>query len=121
MVPRVLDRRGSIDGQQYRDVLILLGELLAADLLGHVEVPEDASPSDDRNAQKRMHRRVVRWKPVGAGMGGQIRQPNRLGLPDNQAKDAVAVRRRSNPAIQLRIDPMRHEVLQEFSVRANYS
>src|SRR6185312_14645903 len=121
MVPRVLDGSGSTGRQQYRDVLVLIRELVATDLLSHVEVPEHTSPSDDRDAEKGMHRRVVRWKPVGAGVGSEIWQPNRLGLLDDQAKDAVPVRRSANPAPQLGVDPMRYEALQAFSVRADHS
>ena len=57
VMPHILDRGGGLSREQYRDVLVLLGEQLATGLLGQVEVSEDATPADDRDAEKRAHRR----------------------------------------------------------------
>ena len=49
-------------------------------------------------------------------MPREVGQPDGTGLADDQAEDAVAPRRRTDPGPKLRVDPVRDEALQEPAV-----
>ena len=49
-------------------------------------------------------------------MLAQIGQPDRLGLPEHEAKDAVAARRGANPCRQVGVDPVSSEMLEQLPV-----
>ena len=61
--PSVLDRDRRLRGEQRDDFLVVLGEVLAARLLGQVEVAVGDPAQQDRHAEKRVHRRMVRREP----------------------------------------------------------
>ena len=50
-------------------------------------------------------------------MLGQIRQPDRFGLSNHEAKDAMATRRRADSGRQLGVDAVGREVLERPPVR----
>src|SRR5690348_2077492 len=50
-------------------------------------------------------------------MLGQVRQANRLGLSDDEAKNAVTTRRRADPGRHFRVDPVGRELLEHSPVR----
>ena len=54
-------------------------------------------------------------------MLGEIRQPDRLGLADDEAKDAVASRRRADPGPEFGVDPVGGEALENPPVRRQHS
>ncbi len=121
VMPHILDRARGRGREQDRDVLVLPREQLAAGLLGEVKVPDHTTPADDRDTQERAHRRVVRGKPVGVGVLGEIRQPDRLGLANHEAEDAMAAGRLADAGPEFRVDPVGGEALQDPSVRRDHS
>ena len=60
--PGVLDRDGGLGSQQRYQLLVILGEVLAALLLGQVEVSVGDVAQQDRHSQERPHLGVVRWE-----------------------------------------------------------
>ena len=49
-------------------LLVDLGELVAAALVGEVEVPVHLAADEQRHAEERAHRRVVRWEADAVGV-----------------------------------------------------
>ncbi len=90
----VLDRRRRLRREQQGELLVVVGELLRAELLGEVEVAEHPLPADDRHAEEGLHRRMVGWKTVRIGVARQVRETDDARLADHQAEDAVPPRRR---------------------------
>jgi hypothetical protein len=117
VMARIVDGRGSLARQQDSDVLVLLGERVAVNFLSKVEVPEYTPASENRNAKKRSHRWVVRRKSASVGMLGQIRQADRLRVSDDEAKDAVTIRRPADPGRKLRVDAVGREMLEHPTAR----
>ena len=74
---RVLDRDRRLRGEQRDELLVLGGEVLAALLLGQVEVAVGDAAQEDRHAEERPHRRVVRREADRARVGRQVVQPER--------------------------------------------
>ncbi len=107
--PRVVDRDRGPLGQHDEQLLVLDVELPAAVLLGQVEVAEDLVPNHHRDAQERVHRRMLGREPVGAGVVADPRQAKRFGLADQLTEDAVTARKRADPLPQLLVDPDRQE------------
>ena len=69
-----------------------VGEVGAAGLLGQVEVAVGDAPEHDRDAEERLHRRVVAGEPDRARVVGDVVQPQRLRVPDQHAEDAAPAR-----------------------------
>src|SRR5690348_413951 len=61
----ILDGRRSLGSHEDSDVLILLGECFCVGLLSEVEIPEHTTASENRNAEKGSHLRVMRGKSAG--------------------------------------------------------
>ncbi len=72
--PRVVDRHTGEVGQELHGLLILVGELRFAGLLGKVEVPIRAPADEHGNPQKRPHRRVPGGEAIGLRMRADILQ-----------------------------------------------
>ena len=87
--PGVLDRDAGGGGEADHELLVDVGEHLGGRLVGQVQVAEDLAAHPDRHAQERPHRRVVGREPEAVGMLAQVRQPQRLGVDDEQTEDAV--------------------------------
>jgi hypothetical protein len=87
----LLDGEAGGDGQGHGHLLVDVGEDLLALAVAQVEVAEDLVADADGHAEERRHRRVVRGEPEAVGMLAQVRQPDRLGVDDQQAQDAVAL------------------------------
>ena len=68
------------------ELLVLLGELLAAGLLGEVQVPVGDAAQEDRDSEKALHRRVVRRETDRARIGAELGQPQRLGVSNQDAE-----------------------------------
>jgi hypothetical protein len=91
-------------------LLVDVGEHLDGLLVGEVEVPEHLVAQHDRDTQERLHGRVVRGEPVAVRVLAEIRQPDRLGLDDEQAQDAVAFGQVTDPLACLVVDAHRDEL-----------
>ena len=113
--PRVLDRDGGLRGEQLRQLLVLVGEVEAAGLLGQVEVAVRDAAEDDRQAEERLHRRVVRWKAHRTRVVRDFVQPQRLRVADQDAEDAAAVRKVADRRVRLGVDPRRQEPLERLA------
>ena len=87
----VLDSHAGRRRQGDYELLVDVGEDLGGCLVGEVEVPENLLPDSDGDAEERLHRRMVRRKPVTVGMLVEVGQPDRLGVHDQQPEDAVAL------------------------------
>ena len=88
----VLDRHAGRGGERHDDLLVVLGELRRALLLGEVEVAEDLVADAHRHAEEAVHRRVVRREAVRVGVLGDVGHPHRAGLVDQQAEHTPPVR-----------------------------
>src|SRR5262249_58366819 len=88
------------------------GEVLSADLLGQVEVGGGDATKKDRNAEERVHRRVVRWKADRPGIGGDPGEAKRFGVRDEDAEDAAPARRVADGRVGGGIDPRGQEALE---------
>ena len=80
--PRVLDRDGRLRGEQLRQLEVLLGERPAAVLLGQIQVPVRDAALEDRDAQERLHRRMVGREANRAWIVGDVVEQERFGLAD---------------------------------------
>jgi hypothetical protein len=54
-------------------------------------------------------------------MRGQIGQPDRPSLAENETEDAVAIRWGPDAAAELRVDPVGREALEGFPVRSAHA
>ena len=89
---RVVDDEAGGAGEGLDQLLVLLAELLAAALLGEVEVAEDRAPDAHRHPEEGRHRRVVGREADGPGVGREVDQAQARRVLDDDAEDAVAVR-----------------------------
>ena len=95
---RVLDRDPGVDGERLDEALVGRGELGGAGLVGEVQVADRAALHGDRHAEEAVHRRMVRREPVASRVDGDVRDPERAVLLDDQAEEAVAARQRRRSA-----------------------
>ena len=110
--PCVLDRDRGLGGEQRDELLVLGGEVLAALLLGQVQVPVGDAAEQDRHAEEGAHRRVVRREADRARVGGEVVQAERLRVADQDAEDPAAVRQVADPLVCLVVDTGRQEALE---------
>ena len=113
--PCVLDRDRGLRGEQRDELLVLGGEIVAALLLGEVQVPVGDAAEQDRNAEERAHRRVVRREPDRATVRVQVVQPECMRVADQDAEDAATTREVADPLVRLFVDPCRQEAFQGFA------
>ena len=76
----------------------------AGRLVGEVEVAEHLVAHADRDAEEGPHRRVVGREPVAVGVLAQVREPERAGVDDEQAEDAVALGQAPDGGLGLVVD-----------------
>jgi hypothetical protein len=88
----VLDRHPGLGGQHDQGPLVVGVEVLAAVLVGQIQVAVDPATGGDRDAQKRPHRRVAGREPDRAGVIGRVVQAQRPGVVDQHPKDPPADR-----------------------------
>ena len=81
-----------------------LGEVVAALLLGQVEVPVGDAAEHDRDAEERLHRRVVAREADRARVVGEVVQPQRARLADEDAEDPAAARQVADRRVRLGVD-----------------
>jgi hypothetical protein len=111
IAPGVVNRHARELRQHLNRLLIVLGELLAAGLLGQVQIPERPPIHDHRNPQKRLHRRMLRRKTIGTRMRTHIRQTQRHRTLDQLPQHPPAARQRTDPPTRVLINPDRNEPL----------
>ena len=85
--------------------LVVLGELVGAGLVGEVQVADRATLDRDGHAQEAVHRRVIRREPVAPRIDGDVRDPERAVLPDDEAEEPVAPGQVPDPRPGLAVDP----------------
>jgi hypothetical protein len=100
----VLDRDAGRRRQRHDQLLVALGELAAVALLGEVEVAEGLAAHEHRDAEERAHRRVVGREAGRRRVPGEVRQPDRRRLVDEQAEDALAARQVPDLGAGVRVD-----------------
>ena len=115
----VLDRDARRDRERTDELLVDLGELVRALLLGQVEVAEHLVAHADRDAQERGHRRVVGREAEGVGVRGEVREPQRPGIADEQAEDAVALGLVPDPRALLVVDADGDELHEAVAILAD--
>src|SRR5439155_7075652 len=91
----VLDRDGGLRGEELAQLLVLLREVLAALLLGQVEVSVGDAAQEDRDAEERAHGRVVRREADRARVARQVVEAERLCVADEDAQDSASARKRA--------------------------
>jgi hypothetical protein len=86
-----LDGRARLGGEQDQGPLVVGVEVLAAVLLGQVEVAVDPAAGLDRDPEEGPHRRVVGRQADRAGVLGDVVQAQLAGVVDEHAQDPAAV------------------------------
>src|SRR5262249_2268155 len=109
---RVLDRDRSLGGEQLRELLVLVGEVLAALLLGEIEVPVGDAAKQNRYAEEGPHGRMMRWKPDGARVIADLSQAKRFRVADQHAEDAAPAWGVSDGLMRRFVDSRRQEPLE---------
>ena len=110
--PRVLDRDRCLRGEELGQLGVVLREPCAAILLGEVEVAVRNPPQQDRHAEERAHRRVLRREADRARVVGDVLEPQRVCVPDQDAEDAPAERRVTDAGPRLLVDADGEEALE---------
>ena len=110
--PGVLDRDRRLRRQQLRELLVLVREVVPTGLLGQVEVPVGDAAEHDRQPEERLHRRMVGREADGAGVVGDLVEPQRLGVADQHAQEAAPAREVADRVVRRRVHPGRQESLQ---------
>ena len=95
--PGVLDGDAGVQGEHLDEPLVVLGEVAGGLLVGQVQPADRPALGPDRDAQQRVHRRVVRREAVAARVGGDVGTRIGCGLARDHAEQAVAVRRGADP------------------------
>jgi hypothetical protein len=74
-----------LGGEELGELFVLLGEALAAFLLGQVEVAVGDSAEQDRDAEEGPHRRVVAREPDRARVVGDVVETQGTRFADEDA------------------------------------
>ena len=117
--PRVLDRDRRLRGEELGQLLVLGREVVACLLLGEIEVPVRHSPQEDRDAQERLHRRVVPREADRARVLGEVVQAQRPRLAYENAQDAAPSRRVSDGSSGLLVHAGGEEALEGVAGRVD--
>ena len=75
-------------------------------------MPNTSSRTRIGHAQERSHRRVVGREPEAVGVLAQVGQPQRLGVDDEQAEDAVPLGQVADEPVGVVVDPDGDELRQ---------
>ena len=94
---RVLDRDRRVAGERLDERLVGRGELLPGRLVGEVQVADRAALHRHRDAEEAVHLRMVRREPVASLVEGDVGDPDRAVLADDQAEEAVTARQGADP------------------------
>ena len=110
--PRVLDRDGRLGRKQLRELLVLVREGASAFLLRQIQVPVGDATEEDRDAEEGAHRWMVGGEPDRARIVAEGREPERLGLPDQDAEDPPSSGQVADRRVSLRVDARRQEAFE---------
>ncbi len=88
---------------------VVAGELGPPLLVGEIEIAVDLVAHPDRHTEERGHRGVVRREAKALRVRAQARQPERLGVADEQAQYASPGGSSPDPAFFLRFEPTGEE------------
>ena len=110
--PGVLDRHPSSCGKRGDQGLVLLVERRAVPLLRQVEVAIDLITDPDGHAQEGPHRRMPVREPGGLGVAGDLGEPQRVGVFDQQPEQPTPLWPVVNSGDGPLIHPDRDEVRQ---------
>ncbi len=113
---RVVDCESSQLGEHREGLLVGLGELLPALLLGEVKVPVRDPIDHDRHPEEAPHRRVAVGEAVGALMPTDVGEPQRPRVGDQLAQHPAPSRERPDRLALHLVDPNRDEAI-ELGVR----
>ena len=86
--PGVLHGEAGSRGQRQHDLLVGLGELAAAALLGQIEVPVDHVTNEDRHTEERPHRRMAGREAVRRWVLAEVLEADRVRFSDQEPQDA---------------------------------
>ena len=103
------------DEQEGRQLLGLVRERGAVSLLGQVQVAVGDSAQQDRNAEERAHRWMVRREADRARIVGEVVEAQRLGVVDQRAEDATASWELADRILRLGIDAGDDEPLERLA------
>jgi hypothetical protein len=101
----VVDRDRCVLGEQQYLLLVLVGELGAALLLGQVEVSERNAVEHHWNTEERLHPWVIDREPVGMGVATDVGHAQRRRVIDQLSEHAAAGRQRTDPLAAVVVDP----------------
>ena len=107
----VLDGDAGRGGQRHRQPLVLDAELVRTLLVGEVQAP-DGFAAPDGHAEERSHLRVPGRKPLRQRVLAQVAQPHRLGIFEEDAEDALELRKAPDGRVGLVVDAARDEICQ---------
>ena len=113
--PRVLDRDRGLGREQRRQLFVFVGERNASVLLGEVEVSVGDAAQEDRDAEERSHRRMVRGEADRARILRKVVEAQRLRVLDQRAEDPAATRKVADRGLRLRIDARDDELLERLA------
>ena len=117
----VLDRNGRLACEERKEILVLLGEVLLAFLLGEVEVAVGDPAEQDRDAEEGAHRGMCGRKADRAQVVGEVVQPQRLRLLDQHSENSASPRQRADRLAHVAVDPVRHELLELGAARVDHA
>ena len=117
---RVLDRDRRLAGEQPDELLVFVREILAALLLGEVEVAVGDAAQHDRHAEEAVHRWMSGREADRTRILREIVQPQRLRLADQHAEDAPSARQRADLRAQVVVDPVGDELLELRAARVDH-
>ena len=86
-----------VAGERLDERLVGRGELLPGRLVGEVQVADRAALHRHRDAEEAVHLRMVRREPVASLVEGDVGDPDRAVLADDQAEEAVTARQGADP------------------------
>ena len=118
---RVLDRHRRLSGEERDELLVLVREVLAALLLGEVEVAVGDAAQQDRHAEEAAHRRMSRREADRARILREVVQPQRPRLADQHPEDAAPARQVADLRAQVVVDAVGDELLQLDPVRVDHA
>ena len=109
---RVLDRDRRPGREDQRRLLVDGVKLLAAALLGEVEVAPHLPAHEHRHAEEARHRRMAGRKAVGARVRADVGDAQRLRGVDEHAEDAAPARQVTDRAVRGGVDPAGDEAVE---------
>ncbi len=112
----VLDGDTSACGECLHELLVFRGETRRVLFVRQVEIAEDLGSDTDRNAEETVHGRVPGWEAVRPAIGGDVVEPQWVGFADEQAEDALATRKITNPANHALVEADMDELLEVLVV-----